>query len=124
MPSGQPARRRRYENAMRNLSQLGFAVGLLLLAIPATATDLAILHNGFSVRHERRENLGAKTRLYLSAGNSSYVDIATDQIERFEKDKAPPVAPAASSAPLLLLWLSFLNVSLPQTSRHPQSHRI
>jgi soluble lytic murein transglycosylase-like protein len=72
---------------------------LLLLAIPATATDLAILHNGFSVRHERRENLGAKTRLYLSAGNSSYIDIATDQIERFEKDMAPPVAPAASSAP-------------------------
>lgn len=80
---------------MRNLNKLGLALGLALLAIPAFATDLAILHNGFSVRHERRENLGAVTRLYLSMGNSSYVDIATDQIERFEKDLAPPVAPLA-----------------------------
>jgi soluble lytic murein transglycosylase-like protein len=87
---------------MRNLKKLGFVLGLLLLAIPAFATDLAILHNGFSVRHERRESLGAVTRLYLGAGNSSYVDIATDQIERFEKDLAPPVvslAPLAIAAP-------------------------
>lgn len=84
---------------MRNLNRLGLALGLALLAIPAFATDLAILHNGFSVRHERRENLGAVTRLYLSVGNSSYVDIATNQIERFEKDLAPPITPV-SVAPL------------------------
>jgi soluble lytic murein transglycosylase-like protein len=98
MPSGQPAGRRRYKTVMLDSNKLRLVIGMLLLAIPASATDLAILHNGFSVRHERRENLGAKTRLYLSAGNSSYIDIATDQIERFEKDMAPPVAPAASSA--------------------------
>src|SRR5712692_2124518 len=80
---------------MRNLKKLGLALGLWLFATPAFATDLAILHNGFSVRHERREDLGAVTRLYLGVGNSSYVDIATDQIERFEKDLAPPVAPVA-----------------------------
>jgi len=80
---------------MRNLKKLGLALGLWLFATPAFATDLAILHNGFSVRHERREDLGAVTRLYLGVGNSSYVDIATDQIERFEKYLAPPVAPLA-----------------------------
>ncbi len=90
---------------MLDSNKLRFVVGLLLLAIPASATDLAILHNGFSVRHERRENLGAITRLYLSAGNSSYIDVKTDQIERFEKDMAPPVAaipssPAATSLPV------------------------
>jgi soluble lytic murein transglycosylase-like protein len=92
---------------MRNLNKLGLAAGLWLLALPAFATDLAILHNGFSVRHERRENLGAVTRLYLSADNSSYVDIATEQIVRFEKDMSPsvpvtaPVVPAAvSTAPV------------------------
>ena len=92
---------------MRNLNKIGLAAGLWLLALPAFATDLAILHNGFSVRHERRENLGAVTRLYLSADNSSYVDIATDQIVRFEKDMSPaapaaaPVVPAAvSTAPV------------------------
>ena len=87
---------------MRNLNKLGLALGLWLFAAPVFATDVAILHNGFSVRHERRENLGAVTRLYLGTGNSSYVDIATDQIERFEKDLAPPVvslAPLAIAAP-------------------------
>jgi soluble lytic murein transglycosylase-like protein len=81
---------------MRNFDKLGLALGLWLFTIPAFATDLAILHNGFSVRHERRENLGAVTRLYLVAGNSSYVDIATDQIERFEHDLTPVTAVAVA----------------------------
>ncbi len=80
---------------MRDLNKLGWALGFLLLAIPAFSTDVAILHNGFSVRHERRENLGAITRLYLGADNSSYVDIETVQIERFETDQSlPPMAVA------------------------------
>ena len=54
---------------MRNLKKLGLALGLWLFATPAFATDLAILHNGFSVRHERREDLGAVTRLYLGVGS-------------------------------------------------------
>ena len=74
---------------MQKLNKLGVALGLLLLALPAFATDLAILRNGFTVRHERRENLGTVTRLYMGAGNSSYVDIETAQIERFEKDQSP-----------------------------------
>jgi soluble lytic murein transglycosylase-like protein len=90
---------------MRDLGKLGLALGLWFFAISGFATDLAILHNGFSVRHERRENLGAVTRLYLSTGNSSYVDIATDQIERFEKDITPPSpvagAPLAAASPLV-----------------------
>jgi soluble lytic murein transglycosylase-like protein len=97
MPSGQPAGRRRYKTVMLDSIKLRFVIGMLLLAIPASATDLAILHNGFSVRHERRENLGAITRLYIGAGNSSYIDIKTDQIERFEKDMASPVTPVASA---------------------------
>jgi soluble lytic murein transglycosylase-like protein len=70
-------------------------LGLLLFTIPALGTDLAILRNGFSIRHERRETVGSMTRLYLGAGKS-YVDIATDQIERFEKDLSPAVAPATA----------------------------
>jgi soluble lytic murein transglycosylase-like protein len=85
---------------MRDFSKLGLALGLWLFAIPAFGTDLAILHNGFSVRHERRENLGAVTRLYLGAGNSSYVDIATDQIERFENDLTPVAAIAVAPPPI------------------------
>ena len=74
-------------------------MGLLLLALPALGADLAILHNGFSIRHERRETVGTATRLYLGA-DQGYVDIATSQIERFEKDLAPTVAPATLTADL------------------------
>ncbi|MGA9797612.1 MAG: lytic transglycosylase domain-containing protein [Terriglobales bacterium] len=80
---------------MGRFRKFAFALGLLLLAIPALGTDLAILHNGFSIRHERRETVGSVTRLYLGTGKD-YVDIATDQIERFEKDQSPSVAPPAA----------------------------
>jgi soluble lytic murein transglycosylase-like protein len=73
--------------------KFGLAVALLLLAMPALGTDLAILHNGFSIRHERRETVGLVTRLYFGTGKD-YVDIATNQIERFEKDMSPSVAPS------------------------------
>ncbi len=68
--------------------KIGLAIGLVLLALPALCTDLAILHNGFSIPHERREVIGSVTRLYLGTGKD-YVDIATAQIERFEKDQSP-----------------------------------
>ena len=77
--------------------KLGWALGVLLLAIPALGTDLAILHNGFSIRHERREIVGSVTRLYLGAGKD-YVDIATNQIERIEKDLSPSIVPALAPA--------------------------
>ena len=56
----------------------------------ASAADLAILRNGNSIRHERREVVGNVTRLYLSDTASGYIEIPSDQIERFEKDTAPP----------------------------------
>ena len=50
---------------MRPSKKIGIILGVLLLALPALGTDLAILRNGFSIRHERRETVGAATRLYL-----------------------------------------------------------
>jgi hypothetical protein len=70
----------------------------LMLSIPAAATDLAILHNGFSIRHERRETVGAVTRLYLTSDLGGYVDIPTAQIDRFEIDLSPP-PPAPALVP-------------------------
>src|SRR5438067_7849478 len=68
-------------------------VALLTAAISSSASDLAILRNGFSIRHERRDVLGAVTRLYTAADASSYVDVSTDQIDHFEKDfSVPPPA--------------------------------
>lgn len=74
---------------MNRLNKIAFAAGLLLAICPAFASDIAILHNGFSIRHERREAMGPVTRLYM-ASDKGYVDIATDQIECFEKDVSPP----------------------------------
>jgi Transglycosylase SLT domain len=82
---------------MNPLKKLGVALGLLLLALPSMGADLAILHNGFSIRHERREIVGSVTRLYLG-GDKGYVDIATSQIERFEKDLTPVIVPVALPA--------------------------
>ena len=75
------------------------AVAALLLAASASAADLAILRNGNSIRHERRQVVGTVTRLYLTDSGSGYIDIPTDQIERFEQDTSPPPVSAPKSQP-------------------------
>jgi transglycosylase-like protein with SLT domain len=75
------------------------AIGLLLTlaALPLSATELAVLRNGFSIRHERREVIGAVTRLYVDMKGSSYVDVPTVEIEHFEP--APALSPANTVTP-------------------------
>src|SRR6266849_2928035 len=83
-------------------------LALAVASSAALASDVAVLGNGFSIRHERREVMGSVTRLYLTADGSGYVDVSTDEIDRFEKDLSPPVPvmthqnptlPAPSTAP-------------------------
>lgn len=63
-------------------------VGLFLIA-PLHAAELANLHNGFSLRHDHHDVVGATTRLYMSADPAAgYVDVSTADIESFEP--APP----------------------------------
>lgn len=64
---------------------------LTLLALPCFAGEVAVLKNGFSIRHERREVVGNTTRLYVSADGSSFVDVPTTEIEHYE---AAPELPA------------------------------
>src|SRR5207244_7785493 len=88
---GATARCRRYW--MFTMIKFVTCVALLTAAISSSASDLAILRNGFSIRHERRDVLGAVTRLYTAADVSSYVDVSTDQIYHFEKGfSVPPPA--------------------------------
>src|SRR5579883_1286772 len=76
--------------------QLGIVFLLLLTTVlSASATEVAVLKNGFSIRHERRVVLGAITRLYVSADGSSYVDVPTEQISHFE---AAPAEAASNTA--------------------------
>jgi soluble lytic murein transglycosylase-like protein len=78
------------------------ALGLIAgLALPAWGAELAILHNGFSIHHERHVPIGAVTRLYLSADGKDYADVATADIDHFEEDLGQP-APTPEPAPQLL----------------------
>jgi hypothetical protein len=75
------------------------AVAVALLAHPATAAELAILRNGFSIRHEHRLVMGTTTRLFLAADDSSFTDVPTAEITGYEKDLSLPLpAPADSHA--------------------------
>lgn len=74
---------------MRLADKFFVALGLLALPLSLRAADFAVLSNGFSIRHERREVRGQITRLYVDAKGESYVDVPTDQIERFERDLSP-----------------------------------
>jgi membrane-bound lytic murein transglycosylase MltF len=76
---------------------------LLLVALGpcfAHGTDVAILRNGFSISHERREVIGSVTRLYLGTDDNGYVDIPTVEIERFEDGPSATSVPTAVSQPL------------------------
>src|ERR1700716_1972746 len=73
------------------------AVAVTLLAHPATAAELAILRNGFSIRHDHRLVRGTNTRLYLAADDSSFTDVPTAEITGYEKDLSLPL-PADSRA--------------------------
>lgn len=77
---------------MKLTSQISITVALISASLTVSAADLAVLRNGNTIRHERREVVGAVTRLYLSDTASGYIEIPTDQIEHFEKDTAPPPA--------------------------------
>jgi soluble lytic murein transglycosylase-like protein len=82
---------------------IALGAGLLAVNVYSVAADLAVLRNGFEIRHERREQVGGNTRLYLDRSGPSYVDIPTEQIASFEHDSTPASAakqsPQTSSVP-------------------------
>jgi Transglycosylase SLT domain len=70
-----------------------FAAVAAIVLVPhlAMAADLALLRNGFTIRHERRELLGETTRLFFEGADAGYVDVPTSDIEGFEKDLSLPI---------------------------------
>lgn len=67
---------------------------LAVTALPCLASEVAVLKNGFAIKHERREVVGDVTRLYVSADGSSFVDVPTASIEHYE---AAPEEPGSGS---------------------------
>jgi hypothetical protein len=67
---------------------------LALVALPCFAGEVAVLKNGFSIRHERREVVGDVTRLYVNADGSSFVDVPTAEVDHFEAAPETPGFPS------------------------------
>jgi len=63
---------------------------MAMAALPCFAGEVAVLKNGFAIKHERREIVGDLTRLYVSADGSSFVDVPTTEIEHFEPAPEEP----------------------------------
>lgn len=64
------------------------------MALPVRAAELVTLANGFVQRCDHHAQVAGRVRLYLSAGEDSYVDYAPAKIAAFEIVPDPP-APLA-----------------------------
>ena len=77
----------------------GLLLGLGFVACGAWAGQIAVLGNGFSIPYDHHAVLNQTTRLYLTSGSDSYVDVPTAEILRFDKDNTPPRPAARPAAP-------------------------
>ena len=85
---------------MSNRIQFGAVAAVIALwamtVLPCCAADSAVLRNGFSIRFERRQDMGFVTRLYVKRDDeSSFVDVPTAEIDHIEA--APDVAAATNN---------------------------
>jgi hypothetical protein len=107
-------------SAKPSVAALFCIVTLTLFSCSAFGADLAVLTNGFSIRHEHRLVMGETTRLYLSADDSSFMDVPTAEIAGYERDLAPP-APGDAYASLPTPFASAKAESSQAQSVKPQS---
>ena len=85
---------------LQSIRRTIMAGALALACLPScAAADLAILRNGFTIRHESHQVLGENTRLFLGTGDTGYVDVPTSDIEGFEKDLSLPTRSEISRSP-------------------------
>ena len=74
---------------------VGF-VAIVALSTFAFAADVAVLRNGFNIRHQRREVMGTTTRLYFESGSQSgWMDVPTADIASYQREEveAPEASP-------------------------------
>jgi soluble lytic murein transglycosylase-like protein len=92
---------------------LGIALLLLVAQLSALGSELAVLRNGFSIRHERREQIGKFTRLY-TGDQQGFIDILTESIASFEPVDPNDIVPAQpAAAPATSLAGQSGNVAVP-----------
>src|ERR1700678_297110 len=80
---------------MKSIFQTGVLMAALaLISASCSASDNAVLRNGFSILHQRRQTIGDVTRLYIEGDQSSFVDIPPPDIDHCEP--VPDLPPASS----------------------------
>jgi soluble lytic murein transglycosylase-like protein len=73
---------------------------LLGTATLASAAELAVLQNGFTIRHVRHEVIGDTTRLYTADSADSFIEVPTAQIASYAPDDTPAPTPASADLKL------------------------
>src|SRR5580704_348771 len=84
---------------MRIIARIAVGLAFVAISVCAFGADVAILRNGFSIRHERREVMGEITRLYLNNDGSGYVDVRSEEVDHFERDLTPATGTTALKLP-------------------------
>ena len=84
---------------MRIVAHCILAAGTLaVLAATSHAAERVTLSNGFEMRCDHHAPVGARVRLYLSAGENNYIELRPEEIASFEQIPDPPAQQAPPSA--------------------------
>lgn len=74
---------------------IAVVTGLLAMAIHAArAAEMVTLTNGFTMRCDHHAEMDGRIRLYLDAGEGSYIEFQPRDIKSFEHAEDVPVVPA------------------------------
>jgi hypothetical protein len=85
-------------NSMRSKLLIITAI-LAGLAPAAQAAEHVTLRNGFDLRCDHDAQVGARTRLYLSAGEDNFIEFPSQDILRVEQLPDPPPPPIPAQLP-------------------------
>lgn len=88
---------------LRPTAQSVLGIGVLALSLlPARAAEQITLNNGFEISCHHHGTVHRRVRLYLGAGNDSYIEVAPGEIASVEKvldPPSPPPDPAETPSP-------------------------
>ena len=99
--------------------RIATVAALAVLSLPAHAAERVSLQNGFALRCDHHATVNGNTRVFLSAGEDNYIDLAPEKIAAFETvpDLAPH--PPATKAPITAQTPTPSTQPAPRSATHP-----
>lgn len=85
---------------LRTGIQLGLAALLAALIPVAHAGERVTLTNGFAMLCNHHAEVDGHVRLYMNAGEGSYIELRPTEVANFEQVPDPPSSPTPTSAPI------------------------